>query len=496
MTSYSQLGQDLKVLEFYKFKKNGYFIEAGAHDGKSLSNTKKLEDEYGWKGICAEPLPYLFEQLKANRPNSICSDRALYNESDLTLLFDITHNLDMLSSIKGIADKTAIHSNIIRNNISTINVKTITLIDLLDQSNAPSFIEYLSLDTEGSEYNILKVFDFTKYTFGLIDVEHNYVEPVRNDIRKLLTSNGYIYIGENQWDDSYMHISNQLTFYIAGREYPRVGLFSLFMGALGIIDTCIDKKHVPIIDFTGHEYCNYYQKNLILPNGKKTENIWEYYFEQPTNKFTSHNFTFKNIDAYQNVIKNSRHPYVGPSWNKKIDYHSDSRKHYSKLVKTIKVHDYILEDVNKYIDKNFKSLRVMAINIRTTDKLSELRAEGNQDPYSFSIETYVIKINELFVKYKLDKIFVCTETTNVVLELSKVFGDKCIYRDCFRSDDNNPSHTQINSRENHHYKLGLEVITDCLLMSKCTGILCWKSNVGDCAIYFSDSNYEFVEYMA
>jgi hypothetical protein len=65
----------------------------------------------------------------------------------------------------------------------------------------------MSLDTEGSELEILRPFDFGKYTFGLIHVEHNYVEPRRTEIRDLLVSNGYIYKGEKYWDDMYMHRS-------------------------------------------------------------------------------------------------------------------------------------------------------------------------------------------------------------------------------------------------------------------------------------------------
>ena len=72
------------------------------------------------------------------------------------------------------------------------------------------FIEYLSLDTEGSEYEILKGFDFSKYTFGYIDVEHNFEEPTRTHIRNLLEENGYIYICENNWDDCYKHSSVEI----------------------------------------------------------------------------------------------------------------------------------------------------------------------------------------------------------------------------------------------------------------------------------------------
>lgn len=79
--------------------------------------------------------------------------------------------------------------------------------DLLEKSNAPLFIDYLSLDTEGSELEILKSVDLQKYTFGLIDVEHNFVEPKRSQIRDLLTSNSYHYIRENNHDDCYKHKS-------------------------------------------------------------------------------------------------------------------------------------------------------------------------------------------------------------------------------------------------------------------------------------------------
>ena len=69
-------------------------------------------------------------------------------------------------------------------------VKTITLLDLLDVHNAPKFIDYLSIDTEGSEYDILNAFDFQKYKFNVITCEHNFT-PMREKIYDLLMKNGY-----------------------------------------------------------------------------------------------------------------------------------------------------------------------------------------------------------------------------------------------------------------------------------------------------------------
>jgi len=110
----------------------------------------------------------------------------------------------LLSGISGHIDA---HKPKVDSSKTSIQVQTISLLDALDRANAPSFIEYISLDTEGSEFEILSTFDFEKYTFGLIDVEHNFIEPRRTDIRNLLLSKGYVYKGENQWDDMYKHSS-------------------------------------------------------------------------------------------------------------------------------------------------------------------------------------------------------------------------------------------------------------------------------------------------
>ena len=202
--SYSQLGQDLEVIKFYNNKENGFFIEIGASDGIELSNTYLLEKQYKWKGICCEPIPSRFEKLVANRRNSICFNEAVYNQSGLTVTLDIANHNDILSGISEHIDK---HKSFVDLNKTSIQVQTISLLDVLNNANAPLFIEYMSLDTEGSELEILQNFDFEKYTFGLIDVEHNYVEPRRTKIMSLLLSKGYIYKGENEWDDMYKHNS-------------------------------------------------------------------------------------------------------------------------------------------------------------------------------------------------------------------------------------------------------------------------------------------------
>ena len=199
MTSYSQFGQDNHLINnIYKNKNNGFFIEIGAYDGVQMSNTLLLEEKYNWRGICVECNPIWFNKLYQNRPNAINYDYAVYNEDDKIIDFINDDN----GGCSGILSHNT-HEHIKNKNI--ISVKTQKLTTILEKSNAPKFIEYLSLDTEGSEYEILKSHDFEKYIFGYICVEHNFIEKNRIDIRNLLESKGYIFYRENNVDDDYIH---------------------------------------------------------------------------------------------------------------------------------------------------------------------------------------------------------------------------------------------------------------------------------------------------
>lgn len=196
MKSYSQIGQDISIIKYYNNKKNGYYVDVGAYDGVQFSNTYLLEKNYNWKGICVEPSPVTFPKLKECRKNSICINKAAYSKTGEILDFSID---DMFSGITDCVDR-----HMIAKNGQKTKVETIRLDELLKQCNAPNFIEYLSLDTEGSELEILKSIDFDNYKFGIIHVEHNNVEPRRSQMRELLISKGYKYNKQNQFDDEYI----------------------------------------------------------------------------------------------------------------------------------------------------------------------------------------------------------------------------------------------------------------------------------------------------
>ena len=212
---YSQGGQDIYVTRILKEKRDGYFIEVGANNGYTMSNTYLLEKNYGWKGICIEPTPYKIHELKNNRPNAICLETAVFSESNLELDFTMTV-IDILNVLTEYAE---IAVDFLNQSGEIIKVKTKTLTDILNENNAPENIDYLSIDTNGSEYKVLEGIDFTKYKFNVITVKNSSIVERQNRIKEILTSNGYskqqtVIMVDNISDDIYVPNSIYIEDYI------------------------------------------------------------------------------------------------------------------------------------------------------------------------------------------------------------------------------------------------------------------------------------------
>lgn len=201
MTSQSQLYQDLFVLFITGAKREGYFVEFGATDGISLSNTYLLETKFNWKGILSEPAKKWHKRLRVNR-HCVIDERCVWSVSGEKIEF-IEAKRGEFSSIKSFIGSD-MHMAARQGGIS-YNVETVSLKDLLDFHGAPETIDYLSMDTEGSEFEILNSFDFNSYDIKLISCEHNYT-PARDKIYNIMVRNGYrrIYEELSLHDDWYV----------------------------------------------------------------------------------------------------------------------------------------------------------------------------------------------------------------------------------------------------------------------------------------------------
>lgn len=153
-------------------KKYGFFIELGANDGLFQSNTAYFEKKMGWKGILIEPSLMGYELCKVNRPNSICLNYAcVSNEYKYDYVEGDFGDNNPMGSVNGLRTM----------NTNLVKVKTNTLEKILDEYCNVN-IDFLSLDTEGYELEILKGLNLNKYRpkFMLIEVYNKDYEAIIN----------------------------------------------------------------------------------------------------------------------------------------------------------------------------------------------------------------------------------------------------------------------------------------------------------------------------
>lgn len=180
---YTQLNQDFFALMINGFKKELFFIEIGANDGFNLSNTYYLENHFKWKGILVEPNPRYNESLKKRKSKHI--NTAISDEIgeikfvDGGLYGGGLNNLDTAHKKK--LEKSQV-----------ITVPTNTLLSLFDE-NTPRRIDYISIDVEGAEIEILKQFDSLPkdIRFSCGTIEHNNRTDDINKITTILKKNNY-----------------------------------------------------------------------------------------------------------------------------------------------------------------------------------------------------------------------------------------------------------------------------------------------------------------
>lgn len=209
--SKSQLAQDLFAMASNDSLDPKFFVEFGAADGVFDSNTYLLEKHLGWNGILIEPARIWHSRLAAER-TCIIDHRCISSSSggmcDFVEVFksdSVDYSGPELSSLASFARNGDWASTIRMQSSTTYQVPTVTLDDVLDEYSAPKKIEFMSIDTEGSELDILSSFSFNR-TINTICVEHNYKSAQRLGLFELLSSKGYkrVYEEASKWDDWYV----------------------------------------------------------------------------------------------------------------------------------------------------------------------------------------------------------------------------------------------------------------------------------------------------
>jgi FkbM family methyltransferase len=176
--SKSQNGQDLFALFSNDFKSSGIFIEFGAYDGVIFSNTHLLEKHFGWNGILVDPIPSHYESMKQNRKCKLIHGAITAEHQDLVLIEELP-----ASDLSKFVEKRSIFKKVHA-------VKAFTIQEVIDQNLPSTQVDFLSIDTEGNEIEILKSIDLNRYRIKAVCVEHNFREG-SEEMVKYMVNNGY-----------------------------------------------------------------------------------------------------------------------------------------------------------------------------------------------------------------------------------------------------------------------------------------------------------------
>ncbi len=184
------------VWEFFDFATDGFFVEIGAFHSQELSQTWMLE-KLGWSGLLIEPIPENADELRQNRPRSVVHQVALTSPEKIgTLKLHIAGEAGSQSGlVKNQQDAERTYQKEI--------VVSATTFDAVLDADRPAKIDFVSIDTEGNEHDILRGFDFSRCHPRLILVEYVVLDLELHDF---LVSKNYRLLRRTQWNNWYVPV--------------------------------------------------------------------------------------------------------------------------------------------------------------------------------------------------------------------------------------------------------------------------------------------------
>ena len=177
---YSQAKQDQIVLGLLRHKRDGFFVDLAANDAKLLSNTYALERSYGWNGVCIEPNPeYWFGHVRYRQCQLVAAIVGDQRMDEIIFNYRGVYGGIKKAGMDNAPDRFDARG-------LPLPAYTVPLQELLERTQTPRVIDYLSLDVEGAEYYVMQRFPFASYQIKIMTVERP-----NADLKRHLEAHGF-----------------------------------------------------------------------------------------------------------------------------------------------------------------------------------------------------------------------------------------------------------------------------------------------------------------
>lgn len=435
---YGQFGEDKYLSNFFDNNYKGICIDVGASDGIGGSNTYYFENN-GWDSLCIEPIPESFNMCNNLRKHTINCCVSNYDNTNIDFNIVRLHNNNVSAISSLIIDDRLIesHKDLI-NNIEKISVKVKSLNTIFQEENISKNIDFISIDTENTEIDVLKGLDFNNYNVKFLIIENNFNE---NIIENYLKTQNFkkinrIAVNDLYVNNDYLNILIHNTFKITCANYYDVedthlgNVTDIVNILLQRYTTSYSNDIIISNNIFNRDTLIFVEKKLFITiNNIKTNEEFKFIFNE--NVILDFDFIFdklhQSIYTLQNLIQVSNGEIVDKYsiLDLKIKYISCEQK----IINIKNEMNMLYPHVKSHLSSYFYKL-LLFINEQIwidTDIIKELSINTNIDDTK-KLQHFSEVSNRIFVnnqkRFRLKSYFNILNNSNII-ECKSYFDNKC-----------------------------------------------------------------------
>jgi hypothetical protein len=303
---------------------------------------------------------------------------------------------------------------------------------------------------------------------------------IKDQIKKAITKR-YVISFDNLF-------TKKTRYYLIRRTTPWAGFYANYLYVAGHIVYALRKGYIPVIDM--ENYRTLYNEDGMFMG---TKNSWEYYFQQPYGKtveeaMRSHNYILSDFSTMREYI-----PYRDGKSFFEIDWEKAASL-VNVMQKFMTPNKDILNDVDLFVKSHFIGKKVLGVHYRGTDKKVCVKNHF----LSASLKNYITQVERCIKEESPDLILLCTDDKEAISVFTEKYSGKVVFSNAFRAEEGDTEGIHLKkgeTRKNHNYLLGREVIIDAMLLVQCNYFIFSHSNVTTAVMFLNNQKFNKVYFV-